>query len=412
MGCRYALAALRLASGLAAGPLLFGCGSDSDTGGGAGGSHAGSPSNGGSPSGAGSAGGPLSNGGSDSSSGGASGAGGKLGSAGAGPLNPGEWAKAASNLTTLNSECGNLSTLASKPDQDLLIAGVAKNGLWSSKDGGASWQAMGTGAGSDPITNRTSAVVFDPVSKDRFWESGIYNGNGVYETSDGGVTFQKQGSATHADLVSVDFSDPDRKTLLAGGHEQSRTLNRSTDGGATWAPIGSGLPDSTNCTLPLVIGALDYLVGCGGYGGGAVGIYRTTNGGTSWAEASKSGGGSRPLVASDASIYWASPNGSLTRSTDHGQTWQDVAGAGSVNSTSPTELPDGRLAALGQNAVVVSADSGKTWQKVTKNLPYNDARGVLYSKYQKAFFIWRFSCGDGPLPDDAVERAAFDYEAN
>jgi hypothetical protein len=406
MGRHSALAALGLVTGLAMIPLLTGCGPDSDTGGAGGSGNAGNPGNAGSPSNAGS----NASGGASAAAG--SGAGGKVGGAGAGPVNPGEWAKAASNLTTLNSECGNLSTLASKPDEDLLIAGIAQNGLWSSKDGGVSWQAMGSGAGSDKITNRTSAIVFDPDHVDQFWESGIYNENGVYQTSDGGQTFKKQGSVTHSDSVSIDFSDSNRKTLLAGGHEQARTVNRSTDGGATWAPIGSALPDATNCTLPLVIDAMTYLVGCGGYGGGPVGIYRTVNGGTSWAEASKSGGGARALVASDGSIYWSTPNGSLTHSVDHGQTWQDVAGAGTLNWTSPVELPDGRLAALGQNGVLVSADSGKTWQKVTKDLPYNDARGVLYSKYQKAFFIWRFSCSDGPPPDDIVERAGFDYEAN
>ena len=104
----------------------------------------------------------------------------------------------------------------------------------------------------------------------------------------------------------------------------------------------------------------------------------------------------------------------MTRSTDGGKTWNDVVGDGQVTSDSPIALPDGRIATLSQSAVVVSADHGATWQAATMNLPYNDARGVVYSAQQKAFFVWRFSCGNAPLPvpADAVMRAEFDYKAN
>ena len=43
------------------------------------------------------------------------------------------------------------------------------------------------------------------------------------------TTFTQLGTVTHNDLISVDFSDPDRKTILAGTHEQKRKLFLSTD---------------------------------------------------------------------------------------------------------------------------------------------------------------------------------------
>ena len=46
-------------------------------------------------------------------------------------------------------------------------------------------------------------------------------------------------------------------------------------------------------------------------------------------------------------------------------------------------------------------------------LPYSDAVGLAYSKFQKAFYIWHFTCGfNGPIPvpADAVMRYPFDYQ--
>ena len=94
-------------------------------------------------------------------------------------------------------------------------------------------------------------MVYDPEHPGTFWESGIYNGGGVYKTSDNGKTFEQLGDLTHTDSVSVDFSDPQRKTLLAGPHEMNSKLYRSTDGGRTWKDIGASLPSSAGyCRRP------------------------------------------------------------------------------------------------------------------------------------------------------------------
>ena len=83
---------------------------------------------------------------------------------------------------------------------------------------------MGQGAGSDVIVYRPSWIEYDPGNADAFWESGIYNRSGVYHTTNGGRTFRHLGKITHNDDVSIDFADPRRRTLVAGGHEQSRTV--------------------------------------------------------------------------------------------------------------------------------------------------------------------------------------------
>src|SRR6478735_4671069 len=166
---------------------------------------------------------------------------GGTGGTGALPLPEGTWVTATSNLAHQPSECGNLSFATAKPDEDLILMGVAQHGLWGSRDGGDSWEQLGSKDDPEPITNRVTYVVFDPDDTDTFWESGIYNATGIFKTTDDGATFSPM-HITHNDFVSVDFTDPKRKTLLASGHEQIHKLYLSEDGAETWNEIGDFIP--------------------------------------------------------------------------------------------------------------------------------------------------------------------------
>lgn len=178
----------------------------------------------------------------------------------------GAWVNATGNLAKMPSECGNLTILSAVPGSDVIIAGIARRGLWANKSGGT-WAHLGDGEGSATITNRPSWITYDPRNPSVFWESGIYNGGGIYQTTNGGHTFQQLGSLSHNDYVSVDFRDPERRTLLAGGHEQSRTVHVSVNGGQDWTNVGVNLPAGTNfSSSPLTINSQTYLVNAQGYG--------------------------------------------------------------------------------------------------------------------------------------------------
>jgi photosystem II stability/assembly factor-like uncharacterized protein len=309
------------------------------------------------------------------------------------------------------SECGNLGLVSADPCSNMVIAGVAQAGLWGTEDGGKSWSKLGTGAGSAVITNRISAVVYDPAHPGTFWESGIYNGGGVYRTADNGMTFEQLGNVTHNDSVSVDFSDPDRKTLLAGPHEATSKLFRSTDGGKTWSDIGMTLPSSAGyCTATLVLSATNLLVGC------ASGIYHSADGNV-WTSVGSNGVGGQPLRGSDGVIYWLGGQGGVEISTDQGQHFTQTADGnlapGIVGPVIPAELPDGRVVILGKDHLLISSDKGVTWKPIGEPLPYSGggydgARGPAYSARTKTFYIWRWDCGNSVLPN-AIMSAGFDY---
>jgi hypothetical protein len=315
---------------------------------------------------------------------------------------PGNWVNVTSNLAGMTSECGNMTFVSAKPNEDLMIAGIARRGLWGSRDGGTTWHQLGSGGGSTTIINRTGSIIYDPARPEVFWESGIYNSNGVYRTDDDGSVFRALGSTRHNDTVSVDFTDRNRRSLLAGGHEQKQTVYRSQDGGNTWINVGVNLPAGTAfSSYPLVINSRTFFVGCfPSWGGGTGGIYQSNDSGATWNSASAQGGGAEPLVASDGSIYWPSGDGSMVRGTTDASNWiwKQTVASGTLMNVHPIELPDGRIVSLSSQYVMISSDHGVHWQAFGPQLPFRPV-GISYSDFDKSFYIWQFDCGNKVLPN-------------
>lgn len=325
------------------------------------------------------------------------------------PTPPAQWVNVTANLAGMPSECGNTEYLTSHPAYDMLITSVAQHGLWASTDGGTSWTQLWPTAGANQITNRGTSILFDPDHAETFWESGIYNGPGVYKTADNGATFAALGDSHHIDSVSADFTDPQRMTLLAGGHEQKQTLYRSTDGGNTWINVGLNLPNGTDfCTTALVLDAQTHLVGCSGYAGGIDGVFRTTDGGKTWSPRTTLSASGLPLWASDGTIYWSLLyNHGLIKSTDQGNSWTQTIQYGTLNTGHPIELPDGRIVAIGPMTLMISSDKGVTFKALGTAMPFAP-NSIAYSPYRNAFYIEQFDCNNQVLAD-AISRYGFDY---
>ena len=130
------------------------------------------------------------------------------------------------------------------------------DGIYKSLDGGQSWTNMGL-AESEHIGNivvdpRDSSVVYVAV-QGPLWSAG--GDRGLYKTTDGGESWEKilgGGEFTGVNEVHLHPHNPD--ILLAATHQRVRTvaalinggpesgIHKSTDGGATWREVRSGLP--------------------------------------------------------------------------------------------------------------------------------------------------------------------------
>jgi hypothetical protein len=273
---------------------------------------------------------------------------------------------------------------------------------------------MGSGAGSAVITNRPTCIVYDPTNSNIFWEAGIYNSNGVYRTTDGGVTFTALGDAHHNDNVSVDFTDPQRKLLLASGHEQTNTLYKSTDAGQTWTNIGANLPANTSFSRALVINTTTFLDGCSGFTGNA-GMFLSTDGGTTFTSVSASvtsnGPSAEPLVLPNGTILWEMIyNRGMLRSANNGATWVQITPYGTLTTSHPVLLPNGKIAALGVNKVLTAPNAGLAptlaWTQMGDALPTPASGawgGVVYEAVNGAFFVWKNDC-NGSVLADGIQR--------
>lgn len=330
---------------------------------------------------------------------------GDAGAAGDTGTNAPTWADVTGSLLG-RSSAGGVVLISAKPDENMLIAGIASDGLWSSTNGGMTWNALGQTGTSDQITNRVSSIIYDPDHPKVFWETGIYIGGGLYHSADDGKTITELGTGTvrHNDLVSIDFSDPERKTLLLGGHEQSQMLYLSTDSGQTWTQPGASLPAGLGfSSYPLILDSQTFLVGA------TDAILRSADGGSSWTIVSKTGGAGPPVQTPDGSIYWLIDGfAGVMASADLGVTWDRAVGAGIVAGTL-LALPDGRLASQTTTNLIVSDDHGVTWKVVSTAFPF-PPKALTYSKPLKAFFISADSA-EPQIPANSIARYDWDYES-
>jgi photosystem II stability/assembly factor-like uncharacterized protein len=127
-----------------------------------------------------------------------------------------------------------------------------------------------------------------------------YSGNGVYRSTDGGRTWQNVGLRDSGEIgaIAVDPQNPATIYVAAAGTITSlggqRGLYRSTDGGTSWQRVLAGVtpatgaidvaidPGSPKIVLAAMFDRRETQLNCGNYGGRGSGVYRSADGGTRW----------------------------------------------------------------------------------------------------------------------------------
>jgi photosystem II stability/assembly factor-like uncharacterized protein len=158
------------------------------------------------------------------------------------------------------------------------------------------------------------------------------------------------------DYHSLMVSQTDPKSLLLGTHQG---LFRSTDGGRTWASDALGGQDAMNLVRPSgqTLWVAGHMV-----------LAKSVDGGKTWRDARPSGlpgldvHGFAADPRNPRTLYAAIAGRGLYRSTNGGSTFSVISTDVGPGVMALAVLPDGRiLAGDMQKGLLVSRDAGKTW---------------------------------------------------
>ncbi len=234
--------------------------------------------------------------------------------------------------------------------------GSTGGGVWKTVDGGNIWENISdsffrrASVGAISVCDADPNVIYVGMGESTI-RSDVSHGDGVYKSTDGGRSWTHLGldATRNIGKVRVDPRNPDVVYVAALGHAHGpnpeRGIYRSMDGGATWEHVlfQSNEAGAVDLTLdhsnPRIMYAAfwegvhrDYELSSGGPGSG---IFRSTDGGSTWTELSEKRGlpegifGRIGITASPARAgrVWAiveAQEGGVFRSDDFGDTWERV----------------------------------------------------------------------------------------
>ena len=209
-----------------------------------------------------------------------------------------------------------------------LLAGTLGGGLLQSADAGATWAPAGTG-----LTDAfVGSVAVDPSNPQVLYAAtGDPAGTtspAVFRSADGGATWTKTSLAAGSGTVSIDFVtvNPSNSSEVAAVSRGEAIYFHSADSGSTWSQV---TPSSACGTVRTAL-----FDGTAVLLGGASGVCRSTDGGSTWNASTVATEASVETLAADPSdpnvIYaGAAPaatggTGGVFRSVDGGATWQPI----------------------------------------------------------------------------------------
>ena len=272
--------------------------------------------------------------------------------------------------------------VADRGNSRRIYAAYATSGVWKTDDNGATWQTVFENGASTSIGD----IAVAPSNPDIVWigtgEANLFRasmaGVGIYKSTDGGRTFAHSGlTDTHTiSRVVVHPTNPDIVFVASTGHawtdNEMRGVFKTTDGGGTWTKVFYRSPRTGAVDLVMDPSDPNTLYASmwqrirrkwsdprvePGYNEG--GIWKTTDGGATWTQASE--GLPAPRFRGRTGIDISRSNPSVLYAfVDH----YDEGRPARENERDAYGRPitESRIKAA---EVYRTDDKGKTWQKVS-----------------------------------------------
>ncbi len=288
-------------------------------------------------------------------------------------------------------DLGIVDAIVVDPQSSAVVyAFVQEGGLFKSVDGAATWNAINAGLTSPAI----AALAIDAGAPATMYVAALSeyddDGNrltvgGVFKTTDGGTTWNPSGTGLENRSVTRLVVHPqETATLYAFTYPLS--VFRSTDAGASWSACGA-LPDVIRTVSTLVV---DPVTPATLYLGTDQGVVKSVDAGATWT-AANAGFTQLHVTAIDVAasdppaVYAGTYRDGVFKSTDRGASWSAVntglAPAGifgvQIDALAVDPLTPSRLYALIQASrygPFQSTDAGASWA----GFPFDPFGGSLY----------------------------------
>ena len=241
--------------------------------------------------------------------------------------------------------------------------GVPPTYWFRTEDGGTSWLLQPGG----PFIAFTSEI--DYWDADRALAAGDIGK--MWRTTNGGFNWTAvtlPNAPSNAHTYDVSLPAPGIAFVAVTGQSQS-LVYRTTDFGASWEPRSSGIPAAGGLTT---VSFLNANVGfAGGYANTAPRMYKTTDGGGSWAPVGVTG---LPTYMSD--MHWTDDQtglaalyltpGGIFRTTNGGTSWFNVWPERAFGISFSDPLHGGAIAESFSvhGTIAVTEDGGATWSSL------------------------------------------------
>ena len=271
------------------------------------------------------------------------------------------------------------------------------SGVYESKDGGETWQALAGIHGS-----RIEALALSPI------DSAILaagTSKGVFVSDDSGVTWRRISAETDRemqDITALAFDPADKNVLYAG---TPHLPWKTTDGGATWHSVSTGLIDDSDIFSIRVDPKNPKLV----FASACSGIYRSDSGGAAWVKIQGIPGTHRRthIISEDpgnAGTIFAGTTLGLFKSPDGGKTWRHLSSEQVNWMVFDPGDPRTFYLATEFAGILKSTDSGETFRPMNEGFANHrlseitsDGKRLYASSTYEGLFGGVFVSGDGGL---------------